>query len=53
MINLLSGESDEIIGEFKALDGRETFIQLKSSSFLLTEDVERNVFYCWWVMRTI
>lgn len=36
------------MSEFKALDGGKSFIQPESSFFLLTEDAEGNVFYCWW-----
>lgn len=36
------------MSEFKALDGRKPFIQPESPFFLLTEDVDGNVSYCWW-----
>ena len=36
------------MSEFKALDGGKPFIQPESSFFLLTEDVDGNVSYCWW-----
>ncbi len=36
------------MSEFKALDGGKPFIQPESPFFLLTEDPEGNVSYCWW-----
>jgi len=36
------------MSEFKALDGGKPFIQPESPFFLLTEDVDGNVSYCWW-----
>lgn len=36
------------MSEFKALDGGKPSMQLESPFFLLTEDSEGNVSYCWW-----
>lgn len=36
------------MSEFKALDGGKPFMQPESPFFLLTEDEEGNVSYCWW-----
>ena len=36
------------MSEFKALDGGKPSMQLESPFFLLTEDEEGNVSYCWW-----
>ncbi len=36
------------MSEFKALDGGKPFIQPESPFFLLTEDADGNVSYCWW-----
>lgn len=36
------------MSKFKALDGEKPFIQPKSPFFLLTEDSDGNVSYCWW-----
>ena len=36
------------MSEFKALDGGKPFMQTENPFFLLTEDVDGNVSYCWW-----
>ena len=36
------------MSEFKALDGGKPFMQPESPFFLLTEDSDGNVSYCWW-----
>lgn len=36
------------MSEFKALDGGKPFMQPENPFFLLTEDVDGNVSYCWW-----
>lgn len=36
------------MSEFKALDGGKPFMQPESPFFLLTEDIEGVVSYCWW-----
>lgn len=36
------------MSEFKALDGEKPFMHPESPFFLLTEDAEGNVSYCWW-----
>lgn len=36
------------MSEFKALDGGKPSMQPESPFFLLTEDSEGNVSYCWW-----
>ena len=36
------------MSEFKALDGGKPFMHPESPFFLLTEDAEGNVSYCWW-----
>ncbi len=36
------------MSEFKALDDGKLFMQPESPFFLLTEDADGNVSYCWW-----
>lgn len=36
------------MSEFKALGGGKPFMQPESPFFLLTEDIDGNVSYCWW-----
>lgn len=39
---------ENIMSKFKALDVGKPFIQPESPFFLLTEDSDGNVSYCWW-----
>lgn len=36
------------MSEFKALDGGNPFMPPERPFFLLTEDIDENVSYCWW-----